>query len=301
MVNTNIAIATALGFLGSSNDESINDLVPTVSWAQSLFRRMRFVRRFATTGKIEIPDGIKKETELLFIHDIVHHIETNKIPESMVLNIDQTPLKYVPCGKTTMAEKSSSTVPINGVSDKRMITATFTISLDGKFLPIQLIYAGKTERSIPKIKFPKSFSLSTNPTHFSNETESLKLMKEIVIPYFQTERKKLGLAANHSGLIIMDVFKGQTTDAVQNLLKKNNIFFTKVPASMTNLFQPLDPTVNGYAKSYLKKLFTEWFAKQITDGVNSGKDPGSIEVPLQLSILKPLQAKWIIKLYDEMT
>ena len=67
-----------------------------------------------------------------------------------------------------------------------------------------------------------------------------------------------------------------------------------MPANMTNLFQPLDLTVSGYAKSYLKKLFTEWFAKQITDGVNSGKDPGSIEVPLQLSILKPLQAKWII-------
>ena len=99
----------------------------------------------------------------------------------------------------------------------------------------------------------------------------------------------------------MDVFKGQTTDTVQKLLKKNNIFFTKVPANMTILFQPLDLTINGYAKSYLKKLFTEWFAKQITDGVNSGKDPGSIEVPLQLSILKRLQAKWIIKLYDEMT
>ena len=291
MVNTNIAIAIALGFLRSSNDERINDLVPTVSWAQSLFRRMRFVRRFANTGKVEIPDGIKKEAELLFIHDIVHHIETNKIPESMVLNIDQTPLTYVPCGKTAMAEKSSSTVPINGVSEKRMITATFTISLDGKFLPLQLIYAGKMEKSILKIKFPKSSLLSANPTHFSNETESLKLMKEIVIPYFQTERKKLGLAANHSGLIIMDVFKRQTTDAVQNLLKKNNIFFTKVPAKMTNLFQPLNLTVNGYAKSYLKKLFTEWFEKQITDGVNRGKDPGSIEVPLQLSKLKPLQAK----------
>lgn len=31
----------------------------------------------------------------------------------------------------------------------------------------------------------------------------------------------------------MDVFKGQTTDAVQNLLKKNHIFSTKVPANMT--------------------------------------------------------------------
>ena len=44
-----------------------------------------------------------------------------------------------------------------------------------------------------------------------------------------------------------------------------------MPANMTNLFQSLDLTANGYAKSYLKKLFTEWFAKQITDGVNSGK------------------------------
>ena len=157
---------------------------------------MKFVRRFTTTGKIEIPDGIKKEAGLLFIHDIVHHIETNNIPESMVLNIEETPLKYVPCGKTTMAEKSSSAVPVNGVSDKRMITATFAILLDGKFLPIQLIYTRKTERSIPKIKFPKSFLLTANPTYFSNETESLKLMKEIVISYFQTERKKLGLAAN---------------------------------------------------------------------------------------------------------
>ena len=85
---------------------------------------------------MEIPEGVKKEAELLFIHGIIHYIEENKIPESMVPNIDQTPLKYVPCGKNTLAEKSSSTVPINGVSDKRMITGTFAISLDGKFFPI---------------------------------------------------------------------------------------------------------------------------------------------------------------------
>ena len=90
-------------------------------------------------------------------------------------------------------------------------------------------------------------------------------MEEIIILYFKSERKKLGLAANHFGLVIMDVFKGQTTDAVQNLLKKNNIFLMKVPANMANLFQPLDLTVNGYAKSYLKQQFTEWFAKQITE------------------------------------
>ena len=86
----------------------------------------------------------------------------------MVLNHDQAPLEYVPSGNTTLAQKSYSTVPIKGVSDKRMITGTFTISLDSQYLPIQLIYAGKTHRSIPKVNFPKELSLSANPRHFSS-------------------------------------------------------------------------------------------------------------------------------------
>lgn len=77
----------------------------------------------------------------------------------------------------------------------------------------------------------------------------------------------------------MDVFKGQTTTAVQDLLKKNNIYFTKVPANMIHLYQPLDLTVNSYSKSFMKRHFTEWYAKQISDGINAGKDPVDIEVP----------------------
>ena len=248
MVNTNIAIAAAIGFLNCLDDENINKFPPTRGWAQSLFRRMKFVKRFATTGKVEIPEGVKKEAELLFIHDIFDHIEKNKIPQTMVLNVDQTPLKYVSCGKMTMAEKNSKRVPMKGVSDKRMVTETFTISWSGNFLQIQLIYAGKTKRS---------FSLSANPTRLSNETESLKLLEDI-IPYFKKERERLGLSVDHKGLVIMDVFKGQTTTAVQGLLKKNNILFTKVPANMTYVYQPLDPTVNGYAKSFMTRHFSDF-------------------------------------------
>ena len=132
-----------------------------------------------------------REAELLYIHDIVKLIETHKIPKSMVLNSDQTPVKYVPCGKTTLAKQNTSSVPVSGVSDKRMITATFTIALDGKFLPMQLIYSGKTQRSIQTVKFPKGFLLSANPKHYSNEEETLKLLKEVIVPYIQNERKTL--------------------------------------------------------------------------------------------------------------
>ena len=96
----------------------------------------------------------------------------------------------------------------------------------------------------------------------------------------------------------MDVFKGQMMPAVLNMLKANNIFLTKVLANMTNLYQPLDLTVNGYAKSFMKRMFTEWFASKICEALESGKVPEEIDVNMNLSILKSLQADWIIKLYN---
>lgn len=47
----------------------------------------------------------------------------------MVLKLDQTPSKYVPYGNTTLAQKLTGTLPINGVSDNWMVTGTFSISL----------------------------------------------------------------------------------------------------------------------------------------------------------------------------
>ena len=92
-----------------------------------------------------------------------------------------------------MAPRSSTAVTIEGSNDKRMITGTFAITFSGKFLPIQLIYGGKTTQSIPNIAFLKNFSLSTNPSHYSNSEESLKFLKEIVILFVDNERCQLKL------------------------------------------------------------------------------------------------------------
>ena len=73
--------------------------------------------------------------------------------------IDQTPLKYVPTMNHTMTKKGCSSVPIIGESDKRSITGTFIVTLDGGFLPMQLIYGDKTKQSLPKFEFPSSFLL----------------------------------------------------------------------------------------------------------------------------------------------
>ena len=156
-------------------------------WAQSLLRRMGFVRRLGATGKVPIPDSLKKELVKSYLHDIVEKIEDNNIPPSLVLNVDQAPSKYIPVLNKTMVPKGSKTVPIKGSSEKRMITATFTITLDGHFLLVQLIYGGKTLKSLPRVNVPKSLSLRANPKHYSNEQESIKVLDEIIIPYVKKE------------------------------------------------------------------------------------------------------------------
>ena len=46
-----------------------------------------------------------------------------------------------------MEEKGASRVSVPGTADYRQITGTFGITLSGDFLPIQLIYQGKTALS----------------------------------------------------------------------------------------------------------------------------------------------------------
>lgn len=86
----------------------------------------------------------------MFLSDINKTINEHKIPPELVLNADQTPCLYVSVGKMTMAPRNSSSVPIKGLTDKRSITLTYVISLSGNFLPMQVIYQGKTTASQPR-------------------------------------------------------------------------------------------------------------------------------------------------------
>ena len=269
-------------------------------WAQSLFRRMGFRRGQATTFD-EIPEGALTEIKMLFHHDIVTKVAKFNIPDSLIINLDQTPTKYVPVGQTTLAKKNSKTVTIKGSTDKRTITATFAISMRGDFLPMQLIYRGKTKKCLPRFKFPEKFSLSYNETHYSNEKEACKFIEEILKPYIKQVIERDNLPIDQTALVIMDLFKGQVTPMILDLYKESNIVVVLVPANMTNHLQPLDHTVNGYVKRFMRAKFNSWYSSQLRRQLGEGKQLQDIDVPLRLSILKPFHAEWLVDCYNHMT
>ena len=246
---------------------------------------------------------MKAEIETIYLYGIVQKINEHKIPSSIIINLDQTPSKFVPGCNKTLTQKGCKSVSIAGSTDKRMITATFSITLTGEFLPIQLIYDGKTNKSISAVSFPSDFVISANEKHYSNEREALNMLENIIIPYVEKQRVSLNLDFDHPALLIMDVFKGQMTCAVRELLNENHILLQKVSANLTYLFQPLDVQggPNGYVKRFMKKKFTLWYSDQVIRALDEGKDIKDVEISLNLSIAKPLHAKWLIEMYNHMT
>ena len=304
VVNGSVISAAAKGLIRSnpSLHQRYNSFEPTRGWIQSIYRRCNFSRRAGTTTRPPVPRGMYEECKRSFLTDIDKCINKHNIPPELVLDADQTPSSYVSVGRMTMAEKNSKSVPIKGLTDKRNITLTFAISLAGEFLPMQVIYQGKTKASLPRnFVFPKGFCLTQNPKHYSNEEETLKLIDSIINPYLVQTRQQLKLPPTQKAILIWDVFRGQTTERVLSKLASLNIEIVSVPANMTHFFQPLDLTVNGQAKKFCKEKFTTWYSQEVQRQLDSGTSFEDIEVDFRMSVIKPLLAGWLVALYDYLT
>ena len=96
--------------------------------------------------------------------------------------------------------------------------------------------------------------------------------------------------------MILDEFKGQTTNRVLNLLQRHHLFYVIVPANCTDHLQPLDVSVNRAAKQFLRKKFENWYADNIVAQKNTRKELEPVD--MRLAIVKPIAAKWMISLYD---
>ena len=96
---------------------------------------------------------------------------------------------------------------------------------------------------------------------------------------------------DQAALLIMDIFHVQMAEEVLSMLRTNNIWLVKVPKNMTHLLKPLDLTVNGHCKSFMKGMFAEWYCKQVKEALSHGTILEDIEIKFYLTIIKPLHAK----------
>ena len=122
---------------------------------------------------------------------------------------------------------------------------------------------GTTQRCHPKHKFPHGWHITQSKNHWSNEDIMVEYIKNIVLPYVNSNRED----HNKAAVIITDNFKGQVTSKVTDLLEQSNIHTCLLPPNTTDRLQPLDLAVNTPAKEFLRQKFQEWYAQQVAEQI----------------------------------
>ena len=302
VINTAIAIACAEGIVKSHDSNLLEcnggHIALTKHWAKYLLQRMGFVkRRSSTKAKVSVSDFEKLKAQFAF--DVEAVTEMEEIPGNLVINWDQTGIHYVPVSSWTMAKEGSKRVEIMGVDDKRQITAVFGGTATGDFLPPQLIYKGKTSKSLPSVAFPSDWHITFTENHGSNEKAMVDYLEKILFPYIERKRKELKLDLNYPALVIFDKFRAQCTERILSMLEAKHVHVAIVPANCTDRLQPLDVSVNKAAKEFLRRQFQEWYSEQICRQLQS-EEKAVQPVDLRMGIVKPLGAKWMMGPYNYM-
>ena len=302
-VSAKIAIAAARGILMICTKTKLVEFGGYVQlnrhWAYALLKRMKFVQRKATTAKSKFTPVDYETLKKSFLADVVATVTMEEIPAELILNWDQTGIKIVPSSTWTMERKGANRVEMVGVNDKRQITAIFCGALTGDFLPVQLVYKGKTSRCHPHFQFPSGWHIAHSPKHWSTEETMLQYIEHIILPYVRQVRERLQLGDDKPAVAIMDNFKGQITEAVTSLLEANNVHVCLLPANTTDLLQPMDIAVNKPAKDFLRKEFQQWYSEHVMKQLE-GQDISDIEtaeirpIDLGLPALKEIGAKWLV-------
>ena len=278
------------------------DFKVTRSWVRSLYQRMKFSCLAVTTSRPVITRSLWAEVRSQFLNEITDKVLQHNIPDELVINVDQTPSKFVATDNITMTAKGEKHISRAGATDKRAITVTLCESLDGCMLPFQLIYTRKTERSLPNFTFPDRFCLAFNYKHWSNETEIIRLIEELLVLYIEKVKEEKALPQSQKSLLVWDAFKAQSTSKVMDTLSSYGIESVMVPKNVTHLLQPLDLTTNASFKKYEKRASSEYFTSCIMEALTNDpdRDITTIQVDLRLLTLKPRHAKLMTDMYQHL-
>ena len=142
-MNVNIVLAAAEGVVTAVDRTLLKNNGETIElkrpWAQSLMRRMKFVKHRGSTqvkAKLSIADIAKlRKSYLLQIKGMV---DAHNIPSQLVIDWDQAGVKLVPSSNWTL-EQEGERVEIAGLNNKHQVTATLAGALSGKLLPLQIL------------------------------------------------------------------------------------------------------------------------------------------------------------------
>ena len=104
-------------------------------------------------------------------------------------------INYILVASWTMEEEGSKRVEVAGKDDKLQLTALLVCSISG-FFPMQLVYQGKTFRSLPKYQFPSDWDIVFTLNHWAMSLQCSNIFDKIILPSL-SKKKELKFHLNN--------------------------------------------------------------------------------------------------------
>ena len=161
VINTAIVMGAASGIVKRMKPEPLecnggHVVLPVrKDWAKYLLAKMKYVKQKGTTKKSKVTVSNFDELKDNFLMDIKAVVTMEEVPEDMVLNCDQTAIKYIPVSNWTMTTEGSKRVELIGQDGKHQITATFASTLSGKFCQYNWYMKARQRNVIHQLAFLK--------------------------------------------------------------------------------------------------------------------------------------------------
>lgn len=213
-------------------------------------------------------------------------------------------------GKRTWNKAAEKQITTMGVEEKCAFTLVPSSSASGELLPFQAIFFGKTAESCPQhsarnydraVLLGFKFEPSRSKTYWSTQATMVLLVTDIIAPYFDRQKKELGLPNSQCAMWMIDCWSVHRSQEFRDYMREKHptIIVSFVPANLTGLAQPLDVGIQRVLKQSLKRSAHKDIIDETTRHLESGKPPASFKLDTTLGTLRDRAVGWMVQAYDD--
>lgn len=227
---------------------------------------------------------------------------------SFYVNIDQTNIVYQPANTATYEEVGSKQVAVIGQEEKRAFTVLVGISASGDALPFQVIYCGKTARSLPS-KTTQQFKdaqdlgfelcFSNTDTYWSTFQLMCDYVRNILVPYWTRQKELVGAPDDQECILQLDVWSVHKSVQFRTWLDQQYpwIKYRFVPGGCTGIAQPCDVGVQRPFKLAVKRSQHADIVEESLTLLKKDEAAHVIRLDTTLPTLRDRSLQWLINGY----
>jgi len=262
------------------------------TWAYRFYNRHNISYKLISREESELPSEFE-DMKTVFVNILSHSLFENKVPPELVVNCDEINIQFVPRNggnSDTSRCKKGSRIRVLEIGQKNpQLTVTLAITETGHILHPQMIFAGKTKRTLCTVEIPpQGWLYSKNQTNAQETNSFLEYIEYILVPYKNLVISTHNLPSSQRMVIILDLHPSHFSPDIIDCLRKHHILPMFTPRGCADRLQVCALAAQKPFKLALKQAFRQYAHRKLDEHIARGEDPNSFHVKVTIGFMKPL-------------